>query len=355
VDPNPVRGVRILEAVGSEYLVQVADRGVTRIPIERMELQVIWASYAAAPHRLETRTPTLFFAAGTVSLLVFWLVRLTGAWLVPLLAATAYATSPEVFARSSYGGYFGITNIACLAMLISAAEYDVRKGWDRTANCVLAGAFAALANHKLVFLPLALGLCQLGFRPVGPGPNRWARRVHPTLIGFIGGSCAFWVYGLLIDAAEFWKEHVRTHLLDRLAQINPLGYVGYPSAIGLWTEFWQHTGYVLLPVGLACLFLLAVSRDSQRPTGDLPARTYRAWLVWFVVTAAAFSVVDWRMTKHLMPLVLMLTVAVAVWGSAGRWRRIGVAALFTAVIGWNVIWLVRIAADFESFHVTPAW
>jgi hypothetical protein len=61
------------------------------------------------------------------------------------------------------------------------------------------------------------------------------------------------------------------------------------------------------------------------------------------------------MTKHLMPLVLLLTVAVAAWGTAGRWRRIGVAALFTALIGWNMTSLLRIAADFESFRVTPAW
>jgi hypothetical protein len=204
-----------------------------------------------------------------------------------------------------------------------------------------------------VLLPLALCVGMPSRRAGSPRPGQ-VIGLHPVFLGFVAGTAVFWAYGFLVDAASFWREHVRTHLVDRLAHVNPLGYTGYPTLAGLWQEFWQHTGYILLPLGWSAM-LVSLGPAAWCHRCGLPCRTLRAWLGWSVLLSIVFSVVDWRMTKHLMPLLLPLHLAPVAWTAAGRAARPIILAMLAALLVWN-LWVVRsIVSNFEAFSVTPAW
>jgi hypothetical protein len=218
---------------------------------------------------------------------------------------------------------------------------------------------AGLANHKLVLLPASLALvtAMTWFR------SKEARKsfLHPALIGFAAGTALFWGHGFLIDAAAFWKEHVRTHLFDRVIHHNPLGYSGYPKASELWAEFSKHTGYALLPLGLIALLLSLIRRQqaadplSESLPFPLSPITLRAWAVWMVVMSLVYSLVDWRMTKHLTPLFLPLIIVPAAWSHSGWVARLIVTVTFSGLFVWNVTALRTIIQDFTAFTITPAW
>ena len=136
--------------------------------------------------------------------------------------------------------------------------------------------------------------------------------------------------------------------MDRISHDNPLGYEGYASVIKLWTEFAVHTGIVLLPLAVVALLELNVrpkSRDSW---------TFYV-LIWSVLTGVCFSLVDWCMTKHLMPLTIALSLLPAVWATLSKGRERIVIVCFLTAFAVNFTQLVELASDFESFTVTPAW
>lgn len=285
----------------------------------------LYERFRRDPAPLPTRAPNVFLAALTVALLGAAAARFSGRAWVGALAAAAYASGPEVFVRSSYGGYFAIGQLAVLFLLLAEDRRDA----------FLAGAFAALADHKLAFLPLALAAWEW----------RRARRLHPAAAGFAAGTALFWAWGLSVDAGAFWLDHVRTHLLDRAAHVNPLGYGGYPGPFGLWLEFVRHTGVVLVPLGA-----WATAELARRETKD-----YGAWALWMLLLGAAFTVVDWRQTKHLTPLLIPLLLAPARRSASSRATLRATAAVLLFLVVWNLRAVAALGRDFASFTVTPAW
>jgi hypothetical protein len=90
-----------------------------------------------------------------------------------------------------------------------------------------------------------------------------------------------------------------------------------------------------------------IEQNMPRPSG--------AWLLWLAITPAAFSWVDWRMTKHLMPSLPALYLAPALWvGRRPTWAS-AVLVLYGWLIAYQVYWVAEIAHDFGSFSVIPAW
>lgn len=308
------------------------------------EIATMYRRYGENPHSRETRAPNVFLAAVTVGLLGVWVRRLSGHWWMGALAAAAYGLNAEVLVRSSYGGYFAIGAFLSLPLLI--AVRPMLAGRLRWRSTVLSGALLAIADHKTVLLPISLAASAL----IRSG--RLLRAVlHPAVIGFLIGTGLFWTYGLLTNAALFIQDHFRHHVVDRLVHDNPLGYAGYPTVAALWGEFISHTGYVLVPAGLAFLvtdtFLRATSRATRAQRGT--------WLTYVLVTAAAFSIVDWRMTKHLALLIMPLVLAFAPPRRSPQWRVIAAAAGLTAVVIVGCLDLISLARDFSAYRVTPQW
>src|SRR6185503_1459199 len=68
------------------------------------------AQFDRDPVLLPTRTPNLFFAALTLFPLAFVVFRTSGSRAAAAGACVLYATLPEIYVRSAYGGYMAITN-----------------------------------------------------------------------------------------------------------------------------------------------------------------------------------------------------------------------------------------------------
>ena len=327
--------------------------------VDNVEVQLLEDRYHHEPHALATRTPNVFFSALTVALLAVWIVRTTGRPWLAVLAAAVYATGPETLVRSSYGGYFAISQLAVMEILLAVEARGSRSSYADGAyiNGLISGGFTALACHKLVFLPAAVFLCQ-AFRSDDASPLRRLLRAaaQPVVVGFALGTLLFWIYGLAISPSAFWQDHVRTHLLDRVAHYNPLGYQGYPDWAALWMEFTRHTGWLLLPLGIAAM--AALGRQCRQPANHLTTglRTLTPlWIVWSILLAIAFTLIDWRQTKHLCPLLLPLVMAPAAWAAGGRAARLVVVACLVVLLLWNFDAIRALAADFHSFHVSPDW
>jgi hypothetical protein len=87
----------------------------------------------------------------------------------------------------------------------------------------------------------------------------------------------------------------------------------------------------------------------------LAAITLCSWIAWILVTGVIFSIVDWRMTKHLTPLLIPLFLLPAAWSKSGWIARIIVIGTFCGLCVWNVMVLREVMADFRFLTITPAW
>ena len=348
---------RITGQDGSDFVVDPPMPKLgDRIPVRDFELHMLYDTYRHAPHRLATRTPGLFLAAWAVAALGVWVARRTDYVWLAALVALAYATSPQVFVRSGTGGYFAISQLALLQVLFAVEQFMRRSCGllrDRTSwvYCLVAGVFAALVNHKLMLLPAAVVVWEL-FR-LGKNFSRPAAAkalLHPVVLGFGLGIVVFWAWGLSVDAQVFWDDHFKAHLLDRITHYNPFGYQGYPSVPGLWLELWQHTGYLLLPLGIVSLIVLCC-RDRGAGLREEPG----LWAVWAVMIFVAFSLIDWRQTKHVMPILLPLCMAPPLLAATGRKALLAVGLLLGAVLLWNGYTLQALAIDFSTLQPAPDW
>jgi hypothetical protein len=329
-------------------------------------IEEIYRRFHERPEKLAARSVNIFLAALTVGLLASWSARLSGSSWIGLLAAAAYV-GPEVFVRSSYGGYFAIDGLMTLLMLTSWAQWQRRPGFESLLATGSAGSFAALADHKLLLIPLGLSLAEL-IAPSRPG-GRLRVFGNPLGWGFVAGMMAFALWGWWINPAAFWRDHVRTHLIDRLTHHNPLGYGGYPSLAGLWFEFMENTGYLTLPlmaIGLGvslargwCRLCLGRRREETRErhsngSGRIETMV-RGWFVWLVLSGIVWSLVDWRMTKHLMPALVTFPPLVALtWRLHPRWRIV-IAVTLAILTAFNALAIAGLFRDFTSVKPSPAW
>ena len=81
----------------------------------------------------------------------------------------------------------------------------------------------------------------------------------------------------------------------------------------------------------------------------------RTWLIYILVTAVVFTIVDWRMTKHLALIIMPLVLAVVPDRSAPRWRIAAAVVCLGLVALFQARDVIALARDFSSFVVTPQW
>lgn len=300
-----------------------------------------YAHYERTPLLRETRAPNVVFAAAAVGFVALMAARRSRRWWFGALLATTYAANPEVLVRSSYGGYFAISTFAALLMLV---RHDHAA---RSHGVIWSSAWAALANHKLVLLPASLlsGM----WLTTDSWRDAWLR-TRGVVLAFVAGSAIFWIWGLVIAPGDFIADHLRHHLVDRLTHDNPLGYGGYLSVTGLWREFGQHTGFLLMPVAVAC------GLYDLRHQGSGRDRRFTALvLAWTAVTAVVFTLVDWRMTKHVSPLLISLPLLLTPPRHATGWRIATAAATCLWSLAWYAGDIATLLTEFGSFVVTPDW
>jgi hypothetical protein len=118
-------------------------------------------------------------------------------------------------------------------------------------------------------------------------------------------------------------------------------------------EFAGHTAYVLLPVGLFLMIHDLVRTRIQPAYGRRSQRGL--WLLWTLLTSAIFTVVDWRMTKHLVPIVLPVHLGLVPAPRGRPWRTTVPVLTLLFVVAYNASALASLIQDFAAFRVTPDW
>jgi hypothetical protein len=339
------------------------------------------AQFEREPMLLPTRTPNLFLGAFFLFPLGLLVFRLTGSHTAALGSCVLYITLPEIYVRSSYGGYLAVTNFllmsgayfyaqACGLFPDQKEDAGSERGLGRrlAAGAMFLGGWAdqkaillplAAAAHALLraaldkpFMKEALGSLR-AWRPISFLRQCFARA--DILAGFIVGAAflAGWgsyaLYGLSIAPQAFIQDHIQGHFAERmnLGAVNVFGSeYWYPSVAGLWLEFMDHSGWLLAPAALLAA-LYAVTQLRQ---------AHGLFLLWAAIGALAFSVVDWRQTKHMAHFLPALAVLVAVyWASLQGRAKWALSALIGAAILWNM-WRVGLQMqNFEYIQPTPIW
>jgi len=291
---------------------------------------------------------------------------MTGRVSLAMLATACYFTTLEVFVRGAYGGYFAPSNFLVLMMILAVGEFAAERNRDTSAIGFIVGILAALFNHKLILLPVAIGVWQLACK-------KGLRRalLHPVVIGFLAGWLVYGIYGLSLAPSAFIHDHLQTHLVDRITRHNEYGYTGYLGPLSLWGELNAHSGYLLLPAGLVAMIallwssrrrgdselldpanLLDRSNDSARSRALLPVGLCA---IWTIILATLFMWTDWRQTKHVTPLLLLPPLMLARFTAEHRRWLIPVLILLLSVLAIDLDLLRHAAEHFDTIPITPAW
>jgi len=310
------------------------------------ELYKVWKEgyerFKEDPVLVPTRTPNLFLASAALFILAFIIWRKTGSMAAAAGTSILFMTLPEVYVRSSYGGYFAITMFFMLMMTYSYLEaIDSSSQGNLTKSTLLitsliVGFLGVWANHKLVFVPVAFGVHAIWRLYRNTGRNiiniinlkewnnsstlvinlkEWNNSstlvAIMLLIGVFAGWASFAIYGFWVAPRDFVVDHIWKHVLGRF-QLQDVRLVEkvvgdwvYPSIAELWVQYGEHIGWVV-----AVLAIVAICRALPR-LNDFEG----GLLFWFGLGAVAFSITDWRQTKHLSliipPLVLLIGL---LWG-----------------------------------------
>lgn len=292
--------------------------------------RVLHRRFLAEPQLWPIRQVTVLLSALGIGLLAWLAAELAGSRLAGGLIALLVLSLPEQLVRGAYGGFH--TSAVLASVLVVAAVH----AGARPAGLAAAGALGGLTAKKALLVPVAWLLA--ASRGAG------VRRVAP-LGGALAGLLLFAAWALGSDRATFLHEFVREHVVRRfaLAGVRETGF--YPSAGELWAEFARAHGLAFtLVAGLAALRGLS----SERPAA-------RAAAVATLLGAVAFSVTDWRQTKHLALLVPLAAVAGAdAWPRGGSGRRRAVL-LVLALLALNLAAAARLVARFESLRPSTLW
>ncbi|MFN8179796.1 MAG: hypothetical protein U0167_17835 [bacterium] len=308
----------------------------------------VYGAFVADPALLGTRAPNFVLAAVAATLLFLWLLRLGATSFDAGLLVAVYATLPEVFVRSGYGGYYAIDAATWLAAawLATGSAGGGRAGY-------FAGGLGALADQKLLLFG-AVAAAVANARALVARHRSALLRALPLVLGMAAASLAFWVYGLAVAPADFVTDHWREHGLARFvgtpAKAGP-GQLAYPSRAALWLELGEHYGIWAALAAGAVLAGIARARGGRDETG---AATLL--VAWTAAVAIVFTLADWRQTKHLALFVPAATLLIGMMLAEARpGPRVALRLALVAALAWNVAELLRLARDFESMSATPLW
>ncbi len=288
---------------------------------------------------VETRTTSIFITLMLALLLYTVLAEMSGSARQAALLSVVFLTLPEIFVRNSYAGYQNVSNL----FLLLALYYFIRNR-----ESVLTALLLATVNQKCVIvLGLAVGSWLLLH---WPGLKKAA--LNKTLVGLVIGMLLLYAYGWIIHPPSLLEDQFQRHGVDRLLHQNPIPGMDYPSLTGLWSMFLFNYGVLFVLLVIAAAALLFRARKA------FPRETVLLLLI--AATSLVFSIVDWKMTKHLDLMVpaMMLVMALGMREALRPARRaftLGAAALLGLVLLTNGWIIARLAQDFSWLKVSPIW
>jgi hypothetical protein len=306
----------------------------------------VYKSFLAHPALFGTRAPNFAFAGAVAVLLYVWMLQLGLSRRDAILVTAVYATLPEIFVRSAYGGYYAVTSAIFLAgtWLASGAG-----GGGKAAFSL--GFLGALTNQKVAIIAISVAVYRAAQKLWDRGSPA-ARAAAPYFGGVALGTVAFAAWGLWLFPGDFLVDHILEHGVRRFTLkefTSRGGDVIYPSRLGVWLEFGSHMGWVWTALAFAAFFRSL--REYRTPLGLVTA--------WVAVGALAFTAMDWRQTKHLCLLVPAFTLLLArlfvAVSSRGPNAVVAFRVALSASLLWNAWWIVRLSRDFSSFTMSTIW
>lgn len=345
-------------------------RGGTRAEKDA-EFAKEYARFEQDPVLPSSRTPNLFLGVFVLFPLAYLICGLSGSRTAAIGACLMYATLPEVYVRSAYGGYMAVSNfltLSCAYFYLQASGQlpvaDASAGRAPQPRprrlAVIAAFLCGWADQKTVLIAVATGLHALVDLVGADAAERWRNVLRRPMViaaavvmgAFLLGWVTFILYGLLIAPDAFIVDHLWRHVVERLnletIGVTTLWHHGtkYPSILGLWKQFADHTGWII-----AAAMLWSVAWAMPRIRG-----AEGVFLWWVVIGAVGFSLVDWRITKHLAQLLPALAVLTGLWWASRQGRaRIAIATLLLLAITWNIWRIAQMMIDFTYLKPTPLW
>lgn len=322
----------------------------------REMLNQIWQNdfqkFKATPHLLATRMSNIFFSVLLFYFLFFFLYSSTNSFFLSLAGPILYFTFPEVFVRSSYGGYMAIENFSLVVMAYLYFFKDRLKIDENYKNALffLSGVFGGFASQKMAIIVMAMVINNF----ITVDGNLWVKfkgSLNNRIIqGVIVGTVLLGGYGFLIDSRTFIDDYLRTHIADRFrlddVRFTHSSSIWYPSIIELWKEFSRHLGFPFLFVAVP-LSVYSLSRIKSNES---------FFGLWFMAGAVAFSMTDWRQTKHLMLIILPLIIFMILFISRSQqWVKIVFFIMLIFLVYNNIEIIISIANDFSTISPTPIW
>lgn len=317
-----------------------------------------------------TRLPNVFLGVLVVFPLGFLIYRLTASALIATAICALYATLPEVYVRSAYGGYLGLTNFVTLSLgyfylqgagLLPDRAYASGAPPNPARRAFGIGALGAWTDQKVALIPGA-AVAHLGLRMLADGgfSKLWSRiRSNQTVtivfligLGFVVGWGAYVVYGLLVAPRDFILDHIKNHIVRRL-RMNDVnlaqdrhGQFVYLSIVGLWGQFAKHTGWlIVIPAAIAMI------RGAKR---ILHAEGF--FFIWAAVGAVGYSMTDWRQTKHLALLLPAMFVLIGMlWASLPNKPKAALSAVLGGALLWNLWMVANVMNEFTYITPLPIW
>jgi hypothetical protein len=324
--------------------------------LEGERLDTIWnrdfQKFVANPHLLATRMSNLFFSVLIFYFLFLFLYSSTDSYFLSLSGPILYFTFPEVFVRSSYGGYMAIENFSILMMSHLFFFKDSFKSDEKYINTLsfLSGVFAVFASQKIIIVLIAMVISDFVCHDGNFSEKAIAPLKNRIVQGVLLGTILFLGYGFLVDSKVFIGDYIKQHMLYRFrlddVRFTFSSKIWYPSIPGLWKEFYGNLGFPFLlaaiPLSVYTLFRIK-SRESF-------------FGLWFMVGAVIFSLVDWRQTKHLMLIILPLIISMIIFISRSRqWVKIVFFFMLVFLVQNNIKVIISLAKDFSTISPTPIW
>jgi hypothetical protein len=269
-----------------------------------------------------------------------------------LAGPVLYFTFPEIIVRSSSGGYMAIENFLVLVIIYFYYFNDSIRidGVYRNALFFTSGIIGGFASQKIAIVVIAMTISDI----IRHDGGFWAKIRAPLnnriIQGAILGTILFSVYGFLVDSTVFIDDFLKMHMIDRF-RLNDVRFtysdgIYYPSILDLWKEFSQHLGFpflfVAVPLSVYTLFHI---KNRESIFGLL-----------FLVGAVAFSITDWRQTKHLMLIVIPMIISVVFF--VCKSKPVVKYVFFTMLIFLfynNVKVVISISRNFWAISPSPGW
>ncbi|MFC1630926.1 hypothetical protein ACFL2I_00010 [Candidatus Omnitrophota bacterium] len=295
----------------------------------------VYAKFYQHPHLFPSRVANIFFSLLCCLAIYNILIATTQSRYISAIGVLCYISMPELLVRSIAGSY---TSVTIFSMLVITYFYLKQKH----KAVFLSALFAALVNHKAAIILLPIGLIELYERGIFKRGNLF----YFAIFGFTIGTVLFWSYGIIVDKQAFLLDHFRYHLFNRVFHVSELGYQGYPSISELWAEFTQNINpFLIFPALLSMIAIIICNRK-------------KSWIIfpiWFILGGVAFSVIDWRSTKHLQLIVPALVISLMIVISRSvKLKKAWLTFVFLGIIV-NLAKLLYFISSKNLFIIADHW